>query len=460
MSDQPRPTGTEQANVRWLRGLRDLAQNWVRSESLFNQDQTQTVAYTDLIFAFGLARLATDGMSKELLGRATAALADKDEAHALLLEAFTYRIAQVMEGKPHAGPLPDHLVESIETIDFLLRYVVDRLRKHSRILEPDQQINPYRHWGARINDLERALADLPCLNDGEEIVRRVEHSLRDLETHRKGNELRLRVLRAGLNAAARVNADFGRRLLDQVRTTCEAQPEPAELGEIQEQAFLLERALFIANYFKLREWIAPLVACLRRLLAAAAPRTFLILGCKHTVMAVLSPSFGQCVQSLQRAGERGELGHLLTEATGLILQRRELAGLDPEQLSDDPDELGPLVHVASGMLSLGQLRETGVILTATRMRLFQDEQPGKARRRGRASVRAVIAADYAKALGHAPVEEAKGRLEELLRSLKGIDDTYTTRSHYSVAQLDVVEAVVLSAVGVLTQPDEPLTVTT
>jgi hypothetical protein len=162
---------------------------------------------------------------------------------------------------------------------------------------------------------------------------------------------------------------------------------------------------------------------------------------------------------LQEAGAREELGHLLREATGLILPNRELAGLDPERLSNSPDELAPLVHVASGMLTLGQLKEAEVILTAARMRLFQGEQQGKARKTGRPTVQIVLAADYARALGHAPVKEAKERLAELLGSVKCVRDTFTTRSHYSVAQLALFEAAVLSAVEALTRPDEPLTVT-
>ena len=52
-------------------------------------------------------------------------------------------------------------MEYLEHMERLFRYVVDRLRKHSRILEPDTEINPYRHWGARINEFERAWRSWP-----------------------------------------------------------------------------------------------------------------------------------------------------------------------------------------------------------------------------------------------------------------------------------------------------------
>ena len=50
-------------------------------------------------------------------------------------------------------------------------------------------------------------------------------------------------------------------------------------------------------------------------------------------------------------------------------------------------------------------------------------------------------------MGQAPVEIAQKRLEEIFRQLKMIKDTYTTSSHFSVSQLDVVEAVVLAVVS-------------
>jgi hypothetical protein len=50
------------------------------------------------------------------------------------------------------------------------------------------------------------------------------------------------------------------------------------------------------------------------------------------------------------------------------------------------------------------------------------------------------------AVGEAPVEVAQRRLEEVFKQLKGVKDTYTTSSHFSVSQPDVAEAVVLAVV--------------
>ena len=89
MSDQPRPTGPEPDNVRWLRGLCDLAKGWVQeNEDPSGWPHAQTGAYADLIFSFGLARLAAHDASVELLRRAQAVMIDKDDAHKFLCQAF------------------------------------------------------------------------------------------------------------------------------------------------------------------------------------------------------------------------------------------------------------------------------------------------------------------------------------------------------------------------------------
>src|SRR5262249_6540434 len=134
----------------------------------------QTEAYIDLIFAFGLARIGDEPDARELLSQARSALLGQDDAHAFLYGAFEYRVRQALDGKPHSGPLPNDHIEYLEHMERLLRYVVDRLRKHSRILEPDQHLNPYRVWGSRISDFERALAELTDLTSREQFISQVE----------------------------------------------------------------------------------------------------------------------------------------------------------------------------------------------------------------------------------------------------------------------------------------------
>src|SRR5262249_33690596 len=160
-----------------------------------------------------------------------------------------YRVKQALDGKPHTGPLPNDQLEYLEHVERLQRYIVDRLRKYSEILEPDQRINPYRHWGARISEFEKALAELTDLTDRAEIVRRVEKLLAEVPKGSKGAEPKARVVKAGLEAAPRVGEEFARKMLEQAVPTYDALPETKELAQLTEQAVFLEKALFVAGHF-------------------------------------------------------------------------------------------------------------------------------------------------------------------------------------------------------------------
>src|SRR5262249_38673827 len=154
---------------------------WVKAN---NKDiggpQLATEAYAGLIFAFGLARLGEGDVNRALLQPAPEALRGKDKIHVLLLQAFTHRIQQALEGKPHTGPLPDDLLKTVEQLPHMDKYLINRLRQESRILEPAQKIDAYSHFWQLTSDLERALADLEKEKDPAEVPPLVERLLHNL----------------------------------------------------------------------------------------------------------------------------------------------------------------------------------------------------------------------------------------------------------------------------------------
>jgi hypothetical protein len=470
MSDQPRPTGPEQDNHRWLRGLRDLAQNWLketggligqrevgrtkRGAAIYVPAPIPMDAYANLTFAFGLARVGGRIESRELLDGAQAVLTSlKDRTHAALLKGYEHQITRALEGKAHVGPSPARWEQWTEGTGRLDRYIVDRVRKHSHILEPDTRVNPYREWGARVSDLSRALAELAEVSDPEDIIRRVEHLLRGPPSGRKGEEQPALILDAALNVAARANPAFVRQLLDRTLAFYEALPEPQGPRDFSDLAFRLERMFFVAAWFNLRDRVTALAACFRRLLRVEGPRTV-----RRVPLAL---ALGQCVRALQKVRAREELASVVAEARKLLLDERGLPQNIPEQPADDPEAFLPLPPLAAGLFSQGQNQEAEAVLATIRPLLFRADQQGTATPVPvHPRIQAALAARYAEALGQAPAAEATGRLEELFHFLDGVSDTLTSMSHVSVSRLEVIEAAVLSAVEVLTRPDEPLTVTT
>ncbi len=99
---------------------------------------------------------------------------DGDEVHSFLLQGYTFRIQQVLEGKGHGGPLPPEMLEYLEhqfkpvkgTDDAknqgkLKRYKIDKLRQYSRILDPHEMLDAYRLWhGHSLDELTQSLAAL------------------------------------------------------------------------------------------------------------------------------------------------------------------------------------------------------------------------------------------------------------------------------------------------------------
>jgi hypothetical protein len=388
----------------------------------------QTPAYIQLIIAFGLARLGEADTAGELLGKAEADLRHQDEAHQILLKAFNYRITQALEGKPHTGSLPAELLESLNHVGRKCHYAVDRLRECSRILEPDQKIDPYRYWGARIDDFHKALAELTDLTDHQLQAERVQKMLREVPEGAKGHEQRIRVLRAGLEAAPRLGEEFAKQVLKDTVGAYDALPEPRGLPDLMGQAALLERALFVAAHFGCAEYVRPLVARFEKMLENQKG--------PDAVWALDSLAW-QFFRGLRKLGMRDEVGRLASLTANTILQGQTVEAVNYKSLPHGVYALKGLLLAAACWYYLGRDRLAEAILQAARSMLQDDLHTREEKE---------LACSYAVTVAQAPVEMAQERLKELCQRMHNLRDTYTTSSHFNVWQLEVVEAAVLAVV--------------
>jgi hypothetical protein len=440
---------------RWLLSLREPAQAWVLANDglVWWEDdgagvyrrspfRNRTNGYVDLVFSFGLARLGAQEASRELFERATGVLTAWNESHPeqfpgdrenyhrthrLLLRAYQSRIQEALEGKPLTSALAEEWLGTLEISDRMSRYAIDRLRKHSHILEPDQRINPYRPWGARLNDFERALADLTDQTDRQKLVAQVEKMLAEVPKGVKGADSRARVLKAALEAAPRVGEDFGRRMLDQALPAYDALPEAKDAATLMEQAGFLEMALFVAGYFGLNESVQPLMGSLRALLR------------DPNLLQALHGLVRQAIRVYTHLRMADELDQFLQECKDFVL-----AGQDVSSLTFLADAFGParlrfLLALCEGWLLFGWDQLARPVVEIARSLLLRGDLP--AREQGQ------LACAYLAAAGLAPSAEARRRMEEVFRQLPGVRDTYSTATHFSVSQLDVVEAAVLAYAG-------------
>jgi hypothetical protein len=425
----------------WLTRLCDAAHDWAIENGtpaeVASKPAPPTSAYIDLTFAFGLARLGEADAARALWDRAKAELAERGEVHSFLFQAFSYRVRQALDGKPHTGTLPDEQREYLEAMEKhgdkdgrTHRYVVERMLSQSRILEPEQEIDPYRHWVARSSDLERALAELTDVLDRQEIMSRVAALWQSLPKGPKAPEARAMVLRQALNLAPRVSEKFAREVLERTAEAYDALPSAKALDELERQAQLLERALFVAAHFDRVEHIHPLVARFRRLLQ---------LQQGPLALQAVDKIAPRCFRGLRKLGMRDQIDELLGLMAGLVLEGGDVRSLDPNALAARPEALRALLYVAGGWYYFGREAQAELVMKAARAVLFGNVlDPGK---------QTALAKVYAATAGQAPVEGAPARFEELFARVRGVRDGFTSAPYYARYQLEVVEAVVLAVVS-------------
>jgi hypothetical protein len=441
----------------WLALLADKARRWVKERGrVYSPHEPKTGAYTDLFFGFGLAKLGETEACNRLRERARGELTEAGEAHLFLFQAFDYRIRHALEGKAHAGPLPaeqmEYLAEIIEQDKQESRsnatgpsYAIDRMRSLSRILEPDQRIDPYRHNAPSTDDMVRELNKLADLLDRNQVADRVRGLLQSVAQGKGGAERRARVLCAALDQAPRVGEDFSAEMLELCPATFDALPPPGDITEFEHQAKLLEKSLFVAAHFDRKEFVQQLVTRFGRLLDTQRDAA--------TVQAIDTLA-AQSFRGLRKLGMQQEIDKLLHLMAEVLLQGRALRTVDdPERWAKQPAALRALLHVAAGWYYFGRDGQADTVLNAARNALFTRPKSSK---EGAVSAfgtsqeaprRADLACAYAAALAQAPIELAQRCFEELFDRLEGIVDGYTTSPFYSRLQLQVIEAVVLAVVS-------------
>ncbi len=441
----------------WLALLADKARRWVHEKGrYYTPHEPKTSAYADLFFAFGLAKLGEAEACNRLRERAREELTEVGEAHLFLFQAFDYRLRRSLEGKPHGGPLPAEQMEYLAEIIKLDKqeskvnatgpsYAIDRMRWLSRILEPDQRIEPYRHTTPASNDLERALNKLPDLLDHNQVADCVRHLLQSVTQGKGGAEARALILCAALDQAPRAGEDFSAEMLALCPAAFDALPPPAGVTEFEKQARLLEKALFVAAHFDRKESVQQFVTRFGRLLETQRDAP---------IIQAIDSLAAQSFRGLRKLGMQQEIDKLLHLMAEILLHGRDLRSIDDRaRWEKQPVALRALLHVAAGWYYFGRDEQAGAVLNAACIALFTPPNPS---REGRISGlgtsqdaprRAELTCAYAAALAHAPIELAQKRFEELFDRLEGIVDGYTTSSYYSRLQLQVIEAVVLAVVS-------------
>jgi hypothetical protein len=408
--------------------------------------------YVDLMFAFGLAKLGESTAARDLINQARGRLLEPvgskgqpDPAHEFLWKAFAYRIENVLQGKPHSGPLPAELMARLETIDAdrnnqaSKRYVVDRLREQSWILEPHDKVQPYALWKRYQDELQKTLAELQNIREPA----RLEQQVKRLVNANRAPADQLLVFAEAVPLAPRVGEDFAVALIQQVPGVIEAANQvtgtPDHLAQLWEKKKdLLERALFLAAHYDRTELVQGLFNQFLTFIRSRSGRE---------MYDAINKVARECLRSLRKLGLKDEINRFLTQMTDLVVQGRTLAQLRNAAGTNWPDVLGALLHLAEGYLFFGGLDKARPFLDEARATLLENQKTPRERAIKPAEVTRLVRA-YVSALGQGPVDEALNRIEDLFHGgLEKLPNGYTTATHFSRFHLNIVEDVVRSLVS-------------
>ena len=409
-----------QVKDRFLK-LRETVQKW--SKENLGLASTTTYAYLDLIYAYGLARLGEATKAQELLDSASKALSgkNKDDIHHWLKEAYKHRIRQALEGASNANPLPDQLLDYLEQMSKLDRYKVDRLRQHSHILEPHEQMDPYHSWRrAAEGDMQTELARLFDITDRNLLLKKIQA----LFQHAKTEDEQAQVLSRALELSPRLGEKQATQWLATVDQTAE------KTNDSVLQATLLERGMAVAAHYGQTLEATRLFQRLRKLVQSQKKADIKTLA---ALEAMLSQSF----RGLRRLGMRDELALLLEDLSVLVHS-------GPAKEKHAPERLKLLLQLAGGWFYFGNDKgweDIDAVQKLLHKNAFKKEgHVGNMKQ-------ATVAMAYISAIGQAPLKEAIDRLEDLFENLEGIQDSNTVNSHYSLKQVDIIETLINTVVS-------------
>ena len=381
-----------------------------------------TLAYVDFLFAWALARLGETTETRRLQDRADRALlrSDRDVVHTWLGLAFVYRIDQALEGKS-GGPLPEDLMVRLPQMEKMPRYKVDRLRERSRVLEPVERLDPYRYI-RHGTEQERELTLLGDLLNRNELERRLQQFL-SYENPRPGDEAR--IVSTALDLAPRLGEAFAAPVLERVPPLLDRGLAPVE------RVAVLEKGLFVAAHFDHPELVQDLVNRLQALLGEDLGKEV-----ERTVSTLVQRSF----VGLRKLGMRERIAQMLD----VIAARARKMPVPPAgPLTENDDQrilpLKLLLQVAAGWFYFGQNELARPVFDEARGVLFSHTLSKR--------LQTDLACAYVSALGSAPIEVAVGRMVELFQELEGLDDPFTSNSHYYTYVFSVVEAAILALVS-------------
>ena len=422
--------------------LHRIVRDWTKTGT---NPVTHTLAYVDLMFAFGLARLGEVAEARRLLHDAAAELEHADEVHSWLYAAFAFRVQQAIDSKVAGQRLPEvmlDLLREIESPGFLqhlpkgnarddakqvqqtLRLKIDRVRQYSRILEPVERIAAYERWyGTHTDELTQSLTALAEESDRAIVIQRLQKLMTGKQKIKGLPNAESQIILTALRLAPRLGQAFGEEVLDRAAVLIAKEKDAERVAE------LIEKSLFLAGQYDRREDLQRLVTRFQEMLEGPCRLPY------DKLIRVVADSF----RGLRKFGLRDEILQLLRRVEAAIAGDPDLRGTAVQAGRVVAQRHCLLLELACAWFYFGEESIARKMLDHARDQLYRNELYCVHQNE--------LACGYLTALGYAPIEFAVARVMEFYRKAEGVYDMWTTQTHFSLSRLMAVEATILALVN-------------
>ncbi|MBX7098301.1 MAG: hypothetical protein K1X89_11360 [Myxococcaceae bacterium] len=383
-----------------------------RKRTAVEAPPANSLAYVGFELAWGFARLGLGERARGLREQGLKVLPANDPVHGYLTAVYGARIEQALEGVAPGTPLPSALAQQLNALDSKSRYLVDRLRQVSEVLEPQERLDPINDYTRSITNDDKGreeLGSLRELSDPAALAQALAARQPTADDTSLTPEERARLLDGLIDFLPQLPESAALPLLGRFIASAERLPTAARLA-------VLEDALKVAGHFGRAALVRQLALGLGSLLTELGPEG----------VAQQGPALASGVRSLRRVGLRDEAKELLARATRLLK-------------GDEPRTLLARLALAQGFAYLGAMPQAQPVLDEAFDRL--------SREKGLIFERMKLTRAAAHALSSAPTEVALAGLLRLTTQLAWVTDSLSTGPHFCVSLVDYADALVLGHVG-------------
>ena len=360
-----------------------------------------TNAYVGFLLAYGFARVGKQARARALVEESRKVLlgTGNDAVHTYLVAAFGARVDQAIAGTASETPLPEELGVQLAALDRVARYKVDRLRQHSRILEPLERLDAIGAWIKQQKDSRGP--EFAALHEITDPVKRAKAIDKLVDVAASNETERERLIDGIFDVLFELPESGAVPILSRTWPLISRVPEPR-------RAVLYAEALVVAGHFGRTELVPNMLDALG-------------VAIKLVVGTDLERVLQHSLRALRRIGLRAEIAELLAEAEHAMPANRV-------------DALRGRLALAAGLAFLGESARALPIFDQARAALGESMT---------LPVRLELTHALALAYAQAPLQNALGGLAELAAQLRDITDSYGTNSHFCMSVLQFVESLVL-----------------